>query len=87
MPDARVMIVEDEADIAELLAYKLEQEDLEVETCLRGDTALERIRSEPPDLVLLDLMLPGLDGLELCRMLRRDPATAEIPLVMLTAKV
>ncbi len=80
------MIVEDEADIAELLTYKLEQEDLEVETCMRGDTALERIRREPPALVLLDLMLPGLDGLELCRMLRRDPATAEIPLIMLTAK-
>jgi two-component system phosphate regulon response regulator PhoB len=80
------MIVEDEADIAELLTYKLVQEDLEVETCLRGDTAWERIRHEPPDLVLLDLMLPGLDGLELCRMLRRDPATAEIPLIMLTAK-
>jgi len=82
----RILIVEDEADIAELLSYKLGQEGFEVESCGRGDTAFERIRSEAPDLVLLDLMLPGLDGLELCRLLRRDPATASIPVVMLTAR-
>ena len=80
------MIVEDEADIADLLSYKLGQEGFAVETCLRGDTAFERIRADPPDLVLLDLMLPGMDGFELCRLLRRDPATAEVPVVMLTAK-
>jgi DNA-binding response OmpR family regulator len=80
------MIVEDEADIADLLSYKLGQEGFAVETCLRGDTAFERIRGDPPDLVLLDLMLPGMDGFELCRLLRRDPATAEVPVVMLTAK-
>ncbi len=82
----RVLIVEDEADIAELLAYKLGREGLRVETCGRGDDAFERIRRQPPDLVLLDLMLPGLDGLELCRILKRDPRTEGIPLLMLTAK-
>ena len=82
----RILIVEDEEDIAELLSYKLSQEGFEVETCLRGDTALERCLEEPPDLVLLDLMLPGLDGLELCRHLRREPATASVPIIMLTAR-
>ena len=86
MGQHNILIVEDEADIAELLAYKLVQEDMTVDTCSRGDTALERIRQSPPDLVLLDLMLPGLDGLELCRMMRRDEATASIPIIMLTAK-
>ena len=58
-----------------------------MEICPRGDSALERVRQDPPpDLVLLDLMLPGLDGLEVCRHLRRDPATAAIPIIMLTAK-
>ncbi len=87
MAQPRILIVEDEADIAELLAYKLGQEGFEVEVCPRGDTALERVgRAPAPDLVLLDLMLPGLDGLEVCRHLRRDPATAGIPIIMLTAK-
>jgi two-component system phosphate regulon response regulator PhoB len=87
MAQPRILIVEDEADIAELLAYKLGQEGFEVEVCPRGDSALERTRQDPsPDLVLLDLMLPGLDGLELCRHLRREPATAAIPIIMLTAK-
>ena len=82
----RILIVEDEEDIAELLSYKLGQEGFEVEICPRGDTALERSLEEPPDLVLLDLMLPGLDGLELCRHLRREPATTSVPIIMLTAK-
>ena len=82
----RILIVEDEADIAELLAYKLGQQGYQVETCERGDTAFEQIRQRAPDLVLLDLMLPGLDGLEVCRMLRRAPATSAIPIIMLTAR-
>ena len=86
MAQPSILIVEDEADIAELLAYKLGQEGMTVETCAPGDTAFERIRESPPDLVPLDLMLPGLDGLELCRMLRRAAATSSIPIVMLTAK-
>ncbi len=87
MAQPRILIVEDEADIAELLVYKLGREGFDVEVCPRGDTALERARHHPsPDLVLLDLMLPGLDGLELCRHLRREPATASIPIIMLTAK-
>ena len=83
---SRVCVVEDEPDIAEVLQFNLEKAGFDVELQRRGDDALESIRRRAPDLVLLDLMLPGLDGLELTRLLKRDPATAGIPLVMLTAK-
>jgi two-component system phosphate regulon response regulator PhoB len=82
----RITIVEDEPDIVEVLRYNLEKEGYEVEVLARGDEALPAIRRQTPDLLLLDLMLPGLDGLELTRSLKRDPATAHIPLVMLTAR-
>jgi DNA-binding response OmpR family regulator len=86
MEGATILVVEDEAAIAEVLEYNLEKEGFDVAVEYRGDTALNAIRSAPPDLVVLDLMLPGLDGLELTRALKRDPKTASIPLVMLTAK-
>lgn len=86
MSPERIAIVEDEPDIGEVLRYNLEKEGFEVEVIPRGDTAVERIRQKPPQLILLDLMLPGLGGLEVTRSLKRDAATATIPLVMLTAK-
>lgn len=86
MPRERILVIEDEPDIAEVLQYNLEREGFDVETARRGDTALEAVRRELPDLVLLDLMLPGLDGLELTRLLKRDGVTARVPIVMLTAK-
>jgi two-component system phosphate regulon response regulator PhoB len=86
MAGERIDLVEDEPDIAEVLQYNLEKEGLRVTAERRGDAALEAIRREPPDLVLLDLMLPGLDGLELTRALKRDSATAGLPIVMLTAR-
>lgn len=86
MSQGRILLVEDEPDIAEVLRYNLEKEGFEVEVEVRGDTALERIRREMPDLLLLDLMLPGLDGLEIARILQRDVRTRSLPLVMLTAK-
>ncbi len=86
MTRARITVVEDEPAIAEVLEYNLEREGFEVEVVREGDKALAAIRKRPPDLVLLDLMLPGLDGLELTRLLKRDPATAAVPLIMLTAK-
>jgi len=86
MAGERIVLVEDEPDIAEVLQYNLEKEGLRVTAERRGDAALEAIRREPPDLVLLDLMLPGLDGLELTRALKRDGATAGLPIVMLTAR-
>jgi two-component system phosphate regulon response regulator PhoB len=82
----RILLIEDEPDIAEVLQYNLAKEGFEVEVERRGDTGLEAIRREPPDLVLLDLMLPGIDGLELTRLLKRDPVSARLPIVMLTAK-
>ncbi len=86
MARERILLVEDEPDIAEVLQYNLEKEGFQVDLASRGDTGLEMVRREHPDLVLLDLMLPGVDGLELTRLLKRDPATAHLPIVMLTAR-
>lgn len=88
VPEAakRIAIVEDEPAIAEILQYNLEQEGFAVEVLRDGSTALGSLRRSVPDLILLDLMLPGLDGLELTRLLKRDPATAGVPLIMVTAK-
>jgi len=82
----RIAVVEDETAIAEVLKYNLEREGFEVVCYLRGDEAWEAMAKNLPDLVLLDLMLPGLDGRELARRLRRDNSTAEVPILMLTAK-
>jgi phosphate regulon transcriptional regulator PhoB len=82
----RVLIVEDEPDISGLLAFHLEREGYQVARSTNGADALQQVRVRPPDLVLLDLMLPGMNGLEVCRRLRQDPATAALPIVMLTAK-
>jgi len=86
MSEARILVVEDEPDIAEVLRFNLDKAGYRVDVQRRGDSALEAIRRSAPALVVLDLMLPSLDGLELTRILKRDPATAAIPLVMLTAK-
>ncbi len=86
MSSPLILVVEDEADIAEILEYNLEREGFEVKVESRGDRALETIRRHPPSLLLLDLMLPGLDGLELARILKRDERTARLPIMMLTAK-
>ena len=82
----RITIVEDEPAIAEILQYNLTQAGFDVASLREGDLALAAIRRDVPDLILLDLMLPGLDGLELMRLLKRDPATARVPLIMVTAK-
>jgi two-component system alkaline phosphatase synthesis response regulator PhoP len=86
MPQAKILIVEDEEDVLELVRYNLEKNGCRTDTALNGRKALEQIRSKQPDLILLDLMLPELDGLEVCRSVKRDPKTANIPVVMLTAK-
>ena len=82
----KVLIVEDEADIRELLEYELEREGFEVRGCADGAVAVSEARRMAPDLILLDLMLPGLDGIEVCRQLKRDDAMRSIAVVMLTAK-
>jgi len=86
MARERILLIEDEPDIAEVLQYNLEKEGYHVEVARRGDTGLEVVRKDNPDLILLDLMLPGIDGLEITRLLKRDPATAHLPIVMLTAR-
>ena len=81
-----ILIVEDEADIADLVKYHLEREGLVARTVADGKQALELIVRDHPDLIILDLMLPGMDGLEMCRRLRGQSATQRIPIIMLTAR-
>jgi len=81
-----ILIVEDEADIADLVKYQLEKEGLAARTVSDGKQALDLIVRDHPDLVILDLMLPGTDGMEVCRRLRANSATQAIPIIMLTAK-
>lgn len=83
---ATVLIVEDEQDIRELLAYNLEKEGYAAIQAADGKEGLEMARARKPDLILLDLMLPRLDGLSVCRELERDAATVRIPIIMLTAR-
>ncbi len=82
----RILVVEDEPDIAHVLDYNLTRDGYRVEVASEGDEALDRIVADAPDLVLLDLMLPGMDGLEICRRVKEDPVTREIPVIMVTAK-
>ncbi len=84
--DASILIVEDEQDLLELLRYNLDREGYRVSTAARGEDALRQVRAEPPDLILLDIMLPEMDGLEVCRTLKSRPATAGVSVIMLTAK-
>lgn len=82
----RVLIVEDEEPLTLLLRYNLEAEGYEVDAVARGDEAEIRLREQVPDLVLLDWMLPGLSGIELCRRIRVRPETERMPIIMLTAR-
>ncbi len=82
----KILIVDDEKDIVDLVAYNLEKEGYEILKAFDGEKALALVRTKRPDLVVLDLMLPGIQGLEVCRRLRRDPSTAQVPIIMLTAK-
>lgn len=83
---AKILVVDDEPDALELIHFNLKNAGFEVTTADDGAEALKRARDLVPDLILLDVMLPEMDGLEVCRMLRRDPATRQIPIMMLTAK-
>lgn len=83
---ARIMIVEDDLNLAILLQYNLEAAGYEVEHIARGDAVERRIGEKSPDLVLLDWMLPGVSGIELCRRIRKQAATRILPIIMLTAR-
>ncbi len=82
----KILVVDDEPDALELIAFNLKNAGLEVLTAEDGDQALRLARAQRPDLILLDLMLPEVDGLEVCKILRRDAATSAIPIIMVTAK-
>jgi len=86
MPDT-VLIVDDEPDVIDLLVYNLQKAGYRTATARDGATALQKARDEIPSLIVLDLMLPQMDGTEVCRHLKADPKTAHIPIIMLTAKV
>ena len=81
-----ILVIEDEKDLAELIAFNLEKEGYRPLIALDGISGLEAVRSNPPDLILLDLMLPGLLGTEICKLLKKNEKTAAIPIIMLTAK-
>jgi DNA-binding response OmpR family regulator len=82
-----VLVADDDADIRDLVAFKLEQAGFEVIAVEDGQTALEQARGRQPTLAVLDVSMPGLSGIDVCRMLRSDPATAGMLIIMLTARV
>lgn len=86
MSREKILVVEDEEDILELLRFNLAREGFTVSCAATGEEGLKKARAEAPDLLLLDLMLPGIDGFQVARRLKEDPATRKIPIVMLTAK-
>ena len=81
-----ILVVDDEDDLLELVRYNLAKEGFEVVCVSSGEEALKAARKDPPDLIVLDLMLPAVDGLEVCRRLKADARTRDVPIVMLTAK-
>lgn len=86
MPKEKILIIEDDSDIVEMITYNLEKEGFKVVFSSNGEDALELLKIEHPNLVLLDLMLPGLDGFEVCSAIRNNDETSHIPIIMLTAK-
>ena len=86
MEKATILIVDDEEDIVELVQLNLAREGYQTLACTTGEKALEIAESKRPDLIILDLMLPGIDGMEVCRQLKANPETQQIPVLMLTAK-
>ena len=83
----RILVIDDEPDIVDLVSYNLRKEGFTVSTASDAEEALEKIRADDFSLILLDLMLPGMQGMELCRVLKKDSKTEHLPIIMLTAKV
>ncbi len=86
LPVKRILIIEDDRDIIELVRYNLSNEGFQVTAASDGSTGLAQIKQSPPDLLLLDLMLPKLSGLDICKEVRRDPSLNRLPILMLTAR-
>lgn len=85
-PNPRVLLVEDETDLLFLLQRALRANGFQTETCVEGNVALARALACPPEIFVLDWMLPGIDGLELCRRLKADARTAHVPVLLITAR-
>lgn len=86
MNTGKILVVDDESDLVELISYNLNKEGFETSSASDGEEALNKVRKESFALVLLDLMLPGMSGMELCRIFRNDQKTRNLPIIMLTAK-
>ena len=86
MPAKKILVVDDEKDIVDLVSYNLEREGFAVVRAFDGQAAWDKVRAEKPDLVVLDLMLPGMSGLEICKRIRGDAMTRNLPVIMLTAR-
>ncbi|MCB2204057.1 response regulator transcription factor [bacterium] len=82
----RILVVEDEEEILELVSYNLSKEGYTVDSVISGEDALSYMKTSTPELILLDLMLPGVDGLEVCKSIKNNPATAQVSIIMLTAR-
>ena len=81
-----ILVIEDESDVAELLSFHLEKEGYRPQIASDALSALESLRDNPPDLIMLDLMLPGMSGVEICKIIKGKEKTARIPVIMVTAK-
>src|SRR5512147_1466025 len=86
MGSLKVLVVDDEPDIVELVTYNLSKEGFAVSSAFDAEEALAKLRKEKFDFIVLDLMLPGIQGMEICRIMRNDPRTKHTPIIMLTAK-
>lgn len=86
MAKSRILVVDDEQHIVELVKFNLDKEGYQVDTAFDGRNALAAVERQKPDLIILDVMLPEVDGFEVCRTLQKNPATSEIPIIMLTAR-
>jgi two-component system, OmpR family, alkaline phosphatase synthesis response regulator PhoP len=86
MAKENILVVDDEEDILQLMEYNLTRDGYRVACAASGEAALKSVRGQPPDVIVLDLMLPGLDGLEVCKILKGDSKTRQTPIIMLTAK-
>ncbi len=86
MAKENILVVDDEEDIVELISYNLSKDGYKVQVVTTGEDALKAARAQAPDLVVLDLMLPGVDGLDVCKLMKADKATKHVPVIMLTAR-
>ena len=86
MEQRRVLVIEDEEAIGELVSYNLRKEGFAVNAVLSGEEGLQNALAEPPELIVLDLMLPGMDGLEVCKLLKEDSSTEKVPIIMISAR-